>query len=250
MRDMRLPAAIALLFCATAAPAQDSVARFYGYAYHLDSGRYAFTEVLEQRFVAGQWVGGRTTYFLPDGQEFGRKTLDFTGDPFVPVYRLELKESHVEAITDNGNPVAMRREHRGAVMAATVQKSGLTTADAGLPRLLRAHFEPLLRGDTLQFRVIAPTRLAAYQFRAARAADATFEGKPAVRIEVKLDSILNLFAGPLSFTFHPESRKLLEFRGLTNVIDPATDQPFTVRISYFSAPPGDVPVLPALAQTP
>ena len=38
--------------------------------------------------------------------------------------------------------------------------------------------------------------------------------------------MLKLFAGPLSFTFDPESRRLLEFRGTTNVIDPATGQPF------------------------
>jgi hypothetical protein len=242
MCDMRLPAAIALLFCATAAPAQDSVARFYGYAYHLDSGRYAYTEVLEQRFVAGEWVGGSTTYFLPDGKQFARKTLDFAHDPFVPVYTLELNDGYVEGITDNGNPVRMRRAGKDA----SVEKSGLTTADAGLPRLLRAKFDVLLRGEPLPFRVIAPTRLAAYQFRAARIADSTFEGKSAIRIQVDLDSMLKLFAGPLFFTFDEQTRKLLEFRGTTNLLDPATRKPFVVRVAYASAPPGDVPVLPPL----
>lgn len=240
---MRLLAAIALLAHASGAPAQDRVARHYGYAYHLDTGRYAFTEVLEQRFAGGEWVGGSAAYFLPDGKQFGRKTLDFSRDPFVPAYRLELKDSHVEAITDNGNPVTMRREHGGKVETATAAKTGLTTADAGLPRLLRAHFDALLRGETLHFRVIAPTRLATFKFRAARAEDVAFEGKPAVRIEVKLDSMLKLFAGPLSFLFDPESKRLLEFRGTTNVIDPATGEPFNVRISYFSAPPRDAPLL-------
>lgn len=236
---MRPLAALALLQIATTATAQETVARFQGYAYHLDSGRYAFTEILEQRMAGRQWVGGSTVYYLPDGTEFGRKTLDFAHDPFVPVYRLEIG-SYTEGISDSGDPVRMSR----GAETATVGKTGLTTADSGLPRLLRAHFETLLRGEPLQFRVIAPARLAAYKFRATRIEDAPFEGKDAHRVRVDLDSMLKLFSGPLVFTFEAESRKLLEFRGMTNVIDPATRKPFHVRISYFTVPPGDVPVLP------
>lgn len=239
-----LLAGVLLAACATVAAATDGVTRFTGYAYHLDDGRYAFTEVIEQRFADGQWVGGSTTYYLPDGRAFGRKTLDFTRDPYVPAYRLELRGGYVEGIADNGEPIRMSRGPR----SATASRSGLTAADAGLPRLLRAHFDALLRGEALPFRVVAPARLAVYQFRARRVEDVTFEGRPARRIQVDLDSMLKLFAGPLFFTFDPETRKLLEFRGTTNVLDPATGEPFKVRISYFTAAPGDAPALPPLAK--
>lgn len=238
---MRPLAALALLLPAAAALAQDATERFHGYAYHLDSGRYAFTEVTERRLAGGQWVGGTTRYFLPDGRDLGRKTLDFTQDPLVPVYRLELAGGYVEGITEaSGAVVRMLRQGK----TATADKSGLVAADAGLPRLLRAHFDTLLRSQALQFRVIAPTRLAAYKFRAKRIEDAPFEGRPATRIQVDLDSMLKLFAGPLQFTFDPATKKLLEFRGTTNVLDPAAQKPFVVRISYFSAPPADAPALP------
>ena len=242
----RLLAAAVLGSFAAATGAEDAVARFYGYAYHLDSGRYAFTQILEQRQVGGQWVDASTVYYLPDGSEFGRKTLDFSRDPFVPVYRLELKDGHAEGISDNGGRIAMSREFRGKVESGTAEKTGVTTADAGLSRLLHAHFEELRRGETLAFRVVAPSRLATYRFRARRAEDAMFEGKAAVRIQVDMDSMLRMLAGPLFFTFDPQSVKLLEFRGPTNVVDPSTGEPFKVRISYYSAPPGDVPVLPPL----
>lgn len=237
---MRLLAALALLVPASAVTAQEVTERFHGYAYHLDSGRYAFTEVTERRLAGGTWVGGTTRYFLPDGRALGHKTLDFTQDPFVPVYRLDLAGGYSEGITDAGAIVRMIRQTR----TATVDKSGLITADAGLPRLLRAHFDTLLRGAALQFRVVAPTRLAAYKFRAVRIPDAPFEGRPATRIQVDLDSMLKLFAGPLQFAFDPVTQRLLEFRGTTNVLDPAARQPFVVRIAYFSAPPAGAPVLP------
>lgn len=239
----RLPCAALLLAFAAGAPAQDATARFYGYAYHLDSGRYAFTEMLEQRMTGGQWVIGRSTYYLPDGQPLGHKTLDFSRDPFVPVYRLELR-GYAEGISDSGNPILMSRETGGATEKAAAEKKALTTADSGLPRLLRAQLDALTRGEAVAFRVVAPSRLATYRFRAHRAADVEFEGKPATQIQVDMDSMLKLFAGPLFFTFDPQTRKLLEFRGPTNVIDPATGEPFKVRISYFSVPPRDAPALP------
>lgn len=242
----RLPAAVLLLSLAAGAGAQDAVVRSYGYAYHLDGGRYAFTEVLEQRESGGQWRHGRSLYYRPDGTELGRKTLDFSGDPFVPVYRLELGGGYVEGISDSGNPIAMLLARGGKPRTASVAKDGLTCADAGLPRLLRAHLPALQRGETVAFRVVAPSRLDHYRFRARRAGDVTFEGRPAHRIQVDMDSMLKLFAGPLFFTFDPQSGRLLEFRGPTNVIDPATGEPFNVRISYFTVPPGDVPALPPI----
>jgi hypothetical protein len=238
---------IALLLCSLAVTAaEDGVVRYYGYAYHLDGGRYAYTELMEQRMTGGKWTGGRTLFYLPDGTEFGRKTLDFAQDPFVPAYRFELGGGYVEGLALAGSTITMTRTQRGKTEEARAEKAGTVTADAGMPRLLRAHLDALLRGEALQFRVFAPVRLATYKFRAKRVEDTTFEQRPAVRVQVDMDSMLKLFAGPLSFTFDAQSHRLLEFRGVTNVLDPATGEPFRVRVSYFTAPPGDVPTLPPM----
>lgn len=236
---------LAFALCATAARADDDVVRFHGYAYHLDSGRHAFTEVFEPRLADGRWTGnGVVSYYLPDGRELGRKTLDFGTDDFVPLYRLELKHGYAEAITAIGDAIEMSRTTAARTERQSVKKDVLTAADAGLPRLLRAHLPQLARGETVKFQVVAPIRLAAYRFRATRTDETTFEGKPALRVQVDMDSMLKLFAGPLLFTFDPETEKLLEFRGSTNVLDPATGAPFKVRIAYFSKPPARAPVLP------
>lgn len=244
----RLLCAVLFPFCAAAAAASpaDGLVHFYGYAYHLDSGRYAFTEIMEQRMTAGQWTGGRTLYYLPDGSALGSKTLDFAQDPFVPAYRFELAGGYAEGLSYNGAAVTMTRTQRGKTEETTAQKSGLVAADAGMPRLLRAHLDAMLRGETVPFRVLAPLRLATYRFRAKRIEDTTFEQRPAVRVQVDMDSMLKLFAGPLLFTFDAQTHRLLEFRGVTNVLDPATGDPFRVRIAYLTAPPGDVPTLPPL----
>jgi hypothetical protein len=238
-----------LLACAAAGAAQQDVRRFYGFAYHLDGGRHAFTEVQEHRLEDGQWIGGATTYYLPDGSLMGRKTLDFRADPYVPVFRLELADGYAEGVSANGDPIAVFRGTRGNAASNPVAREGPgpIAADAGLPRLLRAHFPALQKGDTLRLRIVAPSRLAAYGFRARRVGDATFEGKPAIRIQLDLDSMLKIFSGPIFFSYEPGTLRLLEFSGLTNLRDPATGHAFDVRISYYSTPPADAPNLPPLS---
>ena len=241
---------LALLLCAVCqtASADDATRHFYGHAYDLDSNRYLYTEVHEQKLVNGTWMGGSTAYFMPDGTEFGRKTYDFANDPFLPVYRLDLsKEGYAEGITDNGVAIVMSRQPVGKkAETGSAKKDGLVAADTGLPRLLAAHFDELMRGATLKFRIAAPSRLDTFKFRAKRIADSSFEDQPAVRFQVDMDSMLNMFIGPLVFTFDPEQKRLKQFSGTTNVRDPATGKDYKVRIAYYSNPPKDAGKLPPL----
>ena len=221
------------------AHAAEVVNHFEGYAYDLDSGKYLYTEIHQQRMVDGQWAGGRTDYVFPDGTRFGHKTYDFAGDRFVPLYRLDLiTEGYSEAITGNGAIVAMSRQPSGKkAETASVGKDGLVAADTGLPRMLVANWDVLIKGETLKFRIAAPSRLQTYKFKARRIEDTTFEGKPAVQFQIDMDSMLNLFIGPLVFTFDPGEKRVREFRGTTNIRNPATGADYKVRISYYSTPP-------------
>lgn len=249
MRTLRLLALLAALPGTSLAGAHTE--RFFGYAYDLDSGRYAYTELHERFYEDGNWVRGTQTFFTPDGAEFGRKTLDFGKDPFLPLYTLDLaREGYMEGITDNGGIVAMtRRGGRDArVESSRVARDGLMVADTGFPRLLTARFDELLRGETLKFRVAAVSRLEAYKFKARRVEDVLFEGRPAVRIQADMDSMLKLFAGPLVFTYDAEKKRLVEYRGTSNIRNPDNGEAYTVRVLYTATPPpgaGKLPALPA-----
>lgn len=219
------------------------VNHFEGYAYDLDSGKYLYTEVHQQRVVDGQWAGGSTDYVFPDGTRFGRKTYDFAGDKFLPTYTLDLvTEGYAEAIAGNGANIEMSRRRAGQkVETASVEKNGLVAADTGLPRMLLANWDTLVKGEKLKFRIAAPSRLDTFKFKAKRIEDTTFEGKPAVQIQVDMNSMLNMFIGPLLFTFDPEDKRVKEFRGTTNIRNPATGADYKVRISYYATRPEDAP---------
>lgn len=251
---MKTLAAVLLALAATAAHAddlkwgEDGTHHFFGYAYDLKSNKYLYTEIHEQKVAKGKWQGGSIKYIAANGKSIGSKTLDFSADPTVPLYRLDSpQDGYVEGITANGNTVTMvRRDKTGAKEeTGSIPKQGPMAADSGFHSFLVEHFSELLKGQTVKFRFVAAGRLDTFKFKAHRIADTTFEGKPAVRFLVEMDSMLNLLAGPLEVTYDPEVKRLVEYKGMSNVHDPATGDAFEqVRISYYTKPPADAPKLP------
>ncbi|MGH8447561.1 MAG: hypothetical protein ACREVL_20025, partial [Solimonas sp.] len=223
--------------------------KFYGYAYDLKSNRYLYTEVHDQRIDGERWLGGTIRYYAPDGHLLGAKTLDFSQDPYIPVYRFDMQaDGYSEAITHVGDAVAMqKRSTRADKLKEKVVPHLLPMcADSGFHALLRAHFAELMAGGEFNFRLGVAGNLDSYKFRARRIADGTFEGKSVVRFRVEPDSVLRWFVDPLEVSYDPAEQKLLEYRGVANVPDPATGKPYVARIAYYSQPPKDVPRLPPL----
>jgi hypothetical protein len=241
--------ALALLLASLALAAQAGELEFRGYAYDLESGRFLYTEVHHQVVDGDRWTGGTITYYGPDGARIGHKALDFRKDPYVPLYRLELSAGggYVEGITAIGDD-AIEMEKKGynstKVRKASVTRRGTMVADSGFHSFLRDRFEDLVAGKAVPFTFVVSGELNTFKFRARRIADGTFEGKPAVRLQVEPDTLLRLLADPLEVLYEPTERKLLEYRGISNLHDPRTFEPYSVRIIYPSTPPADAPPLP------
>lgn len=240
---------LSVILLALALPAAAQTERFYGYAYDLKTDRHLYTEVHEQHFQDGRWTGGRIAYYLPDGRRLGLKTLDFAKDAFVPVFRLDLElEGYMEAIVDNGDPIVMERREgaKAKVERKSVKRDGPTAADSGFHAILYENFERLMKGETVSLRLAVAGGLDQYRFRGRRVGDSTFEDRPAVRFVVEPDSLLRFVVDPLDLTYDPKTRQLLEYRGLSNIRNPATGQLWTTRIAYYSKPPAGIGQLPPL----
>lgn len=244
----RLLAMITLLLALPVA-AQGTTERFYGYAFDLKTDAYLYTEVHEQVIEDGRWVRGSIAYYRPDGTRIGFKPLDFSADPFVPVFELTIDDTgYTEGITDNGDPIIVtRREKAGAEMQSKrIERDGLTCADSGFHNALVAHFDTLMQRERVQLRLVAAGSLDQFKFRARRIDDGSFEDRPTVRFLVEPDSLLRFLVDPLELSYDPETRKLLEYRGLSNIPNPATGKPYVARIAYYSEPPAQAGILPPL----
>jgi hypothetical protein len=248
----RLPGLAATLIAASfalPAVAESTTNRFYGYAYDLKTDEYLYTEVHEQVIEDGRWVRGSIGYYRPDGSRIGFKPLDFSSDPYVPVFRLELDDNgYMEGITDNGDPIRLERRERGGARLETksLKRDGLTCADSGFHNVLVANFEQLMQRETVSLRLVAAGSLDQFRFRARRIDDGRFEERTTARFYVEPDSLLRFLVDPLELSYDPQTRELLEYRGLSNIQNPRTGKPYSARIAYYSKPPAEAGTLPPL----
>ena len=222
-----------------------TVQRFYGYAYGRDSHKYLYTEVYAMRFDAkGHWLGGTIRYFWADGRPIGHKVIEFTEDPFVPVYSLDLTgENYREGITKvapDGVRVFKKSHLNNIVRDKTIGREPLQAADSGFDALITAHLDALMAGQAVYFDLVVPGQLDDYHLTVKKFADTTFEGQGAVIVKVKPNSLLSLLADPLFLTYSP-SGKLLEYKGISNILDPETGKVYSVDVVFPSTAPKDVP---------
>lgn len=220
--------------------------KFYGYAYDLKTGAYLYTEVYDQEIENGHWMRGGTRYYAPDGHKIGEKKLNFSVSPYIPVYRLDEPDVHyVESITAvSAERVELLKESvKHGRQTDTIERETKTpmAADAGFDSLLIDNFPALLAGQTLSFKLVVAGKLDVYSFRARKLGDVQFDGKPAVQLKVEPDSLLRFAVAPLVLTYDPANKRLLEYRGLSNIIDPATQKVYSARIIYPEKPPEGAP---------
>lgn len=222
---------------------------FRGYAYDLASGDFLYTEVHKPVIAGDRWLGGTIDYYAPDGARIGHKTLDFAQDPYVPVFRLDLATAggYAEGITAVGaDRIELQKKGYGSdrMRTASVKRRSGMVADSGFHSFLRDRFSDLLDGKTVEFIFVVAGELNTFRFRARRIEDREFEGQPAVQLKVEPSTWLRLLADPLYILYEPKQRRMLEYRGISNLHDPRTRKAYTVRIVYPSVPPKDAPPLP------
>ncbi|MDT0634158.1 hypothetical protein [Spectribacter hydrogenoxidans] len=242
--------AVLIATCLLSAPAlaaDGNTHCFTGYGYELESNRFAYTEHHEQMLDdAGRPVDWTVTYRDPDGEVIARKTLDFSHNEFVPVYRMRMIDSgYVEGIERDASGWRMfRRDGENAEHETEpFELTDNLAADSGFHPFLQSRFDTLMDGETRHFRFAAAGRQSAFDLQVARIEDTKFEGETAVRFEAELDMwLVSFFVDSLVLTYDPHTRELLEYRGIGNLHD-AEGETYPVRVAYYSEPPdeaGDV----------
>lgn len=246
---MKSLAAVLLSATAGIAAAAPVDHHFRGYAYDLKTGAYLYTEVHRQTLDGPRWIDGTIDYFDPSGKKIAAKTLDYRADHLIPVYRLENLVSHyVEAITEvAAKTYTMEKIVDGKISTKVITRTPGMAADSGFHSAIVENFDRLQQGETLKFQFGVAGQLDTYSFRCRKVGDTRFDGKPAIKLAVEPDSLLRLLVDRLDLTYEVSTRYLLEYRGVSNIQNPATGKAYNVRIVYTDTPPKDAPAkLPPL----
>ena len=212
-----------------------------GFARDANSQRFLYTEVHEfDRGSDGQVQTATTRYYDPQGKEMARKSLDYRANRYIPVYKLEMPaQRYSEGISANANPVATFKQDQGKDTRKNLERDGgLEAADSGFNHLLLDQMPQLRKGETVTFKLIVAGNGDRYRFRARKVADVKVEQEPGVRLRVEPDSLLRLLVDPIEIVYDVKATRLLNYVGVSNIIDPSTGQVYKqVSISYVGPVP-------------
>lgn len=238
---------LAALFALLSVPvgASAETLRFYGYATHLDTGKYLYTELHEQTLESGQVQTATISYFDPSGKLMAKKSLDYRRNRTIPLFRIDHPDQgYVEALRsvngESGIELLKVTRDKGEQIKSVSMPKGAVAADSGFNHLIQDNLPRLLAGETVPFSLVVAGNLDAYQFRAKKIGDDTFDGAPAAVLRVEPDSLLRLIIDPLDLLYDPAKRRLLEYRGVSNILDPVSGKVYKkARISYTAKPPAE-----------
>jgi|GEM_PF-1016654 len=220
--------------------AQGDMRCFNGYGYTLKGGDYRYTEHHEQQRENGTITSWDVTYIGKGGEVIATKHLDFSDNPTVPTYTLEMADSgYSEGIEHTNGQWTMFRQKSADAKRQTkdFNVDGTIAADSGFDQLVQRQFGTIMQHESVSFRFAAAGRQSVIDLRAKRGDDTTFEGEPAVVFIAELDMFLiNYFVDSLKLTYDPDSKQLLEYRGIGNLHNDSGEV-YPVRVTYSSEMP-------------
>lgn len=194
---------------------------FNGYGYTLEGGDYRYTEHHEVKRAHGQTTTWNVTYVGANGRVLAKKHMDFSANPTVPTYKMVMpKSGYEEGVRHHNGQWTMFKRRSADAKTRTKHFSidNPMAADSGFDPLIKEHFEALKSGQTVPFRFAAAGRQSVIDLKAHKIGQTSFEGEPAVIFKAELDMFLvNRFVQSLKLTYDPDTKRLLEYRGIGNI---------------------------------
>ena len=216
----------------------EQVRQFTGRATHAETGKWLYNEEHRQVLREGRWWSGSIRYVSPTGELLGEKTLDFSQDRFIPLARTVYKASGVEErITRiDAQSVTMETVREGKTKTRQVDRTPVMAADSGFHAFIQARLEDIAAGKTVPLDFGVVSQHSSFKFRIRRTGLRTVGTQQQVVMVAEPDSLLRMLVDPLDMVYDAKTRDLLEYRGLSNIDDPATGKPPKVKIVYEFPP--------------
>lgn len=197
---------------------------FTGTAFELESEQIQYLEHHEIHYLNSAPQRQTVRYESPDGNMIALKTMRYQS-PVLPAYRLEIPSlDRVEIVEPGEKAVTIQGKTSGEV----AWPDNNAVIDAGFHYFIQRHFERLANGESVHFQFLAPSRLT-WTPMIIEAADIA-----ANRLELKLSLKNRLIAwviDPIHLVYDRADRRLLEYRGLTNLPKPGGGN-YRARIEY------------------
>lgn len=233
---LQLAVAAVVLF-AGAAHARELVA--VGTAYGGDGDRMVYREY---HYRDSRDRRAEVIYRNDSDREIAAKVLDFSRAAAPSFRQRDLRSGEILAAQWRGDELRLLRRDGADQPLKTRQldPAADVVIDAGFDNFIRHHFPQLLDGKTLQFEFALPARLTmvSMQVRRHRCAGGDRASRVCFRVAAR-NWMVRMLASPIDLEYDRASRRLLTFRGLSNIA--AADgggQNVIIRYRYPQQPAG------------
>ncbi|MGH8041811.1 MAG: hypothetical protein ACREPN_07190 [Rudaea sp.] len=220
--------ALAVALVCTTAHAADS---YSGDAYLLDGGALVYSET--HYLFDGEHL---VVYTCPDGGAFARKSIHINPDPQAPDFSLiNARIGYREGVRGTGaaREIFVQRAPDQPEKTAALDLPPDGVIDAGFDVYVRRHWDALVRGDTLRFAFLVPSKRTFYAFDLAKVDGP--RTAPSVTLRLSLGAWYAFLAPHIDVTYERATRRLLRFTGMSNMRD-AKLKNLNVRIEFPHAP--------------
>jgi len=215
---------------ALAAPRTES---FSGNAYAIDGDLLLYHET--HYLFSGEHGGERIVlYQCPDGRAFARKRSRDDGNAQAPDFDLvDARVGYREGVRRNGGlrEVYVQRSATQAEQADPLQLPADGVIDTGFEAFARLHWDALVRGDTLPFAYLVPSRRKFYAFKVGKI-DLPAAPPGSVTFRLASSSWVSFLLPHIDISYDLETRRLVRYEGLSNVRDVKTGKNYRVHYEY------------------
>lgn len=224
----------AALACATlpavAAPLPES---FSGSAYASGSDQLLYRET--HYLFAGDHGGERVVlYQCPDGRAFARKRSHDDGNAQAPDFDLtDARVGYREGVRRIGGQreVYVQRTAAQPEQSDPLRLPADGVIDTGFDVFAQAHWQALVRGDTLRFAFLVPSRRTFYAFKVGKI-DLPAAPPGSVTFRMSSSSWLAFLLPHIDISYDLSTRQLVRYEGLSNVRDVNTGKNYRVHYEY------------------
>jgi hypothetical protein len=220
---MRAPALIASLLLSAAAAGADH--SFTGYARDLATGALLYVET---HAVTGAGTAHEKRVVLYRCEEssapFARKLLTYGSERTRPEFDfVDARSGFAEMLGRSGRSllVSARPGAYEPMRTRALQRVERLVADAGFDEFVRASWDALARGAAIEVPFLVPSRLDSVSFRVRKTRDTQIDGAAATVFRLSPAGPLGWFLPDIEVSYRDSDRRLLRYRGLTNIRDAA-----------------------------
>jgi hypothetical protein len=220
MRESIFTVVFALFAASVRADAPDH--SFTGFARSLDTGELLY---IESHAVSGTGANeSRVVLYrcAGDSTPFARKQLEYSADRTAPAFDFEdARSGFAEGLRRDagGLTVFERAGARAPTRTEPITPTRMLVVDAGFDDFVREQWDSLESGNAPRVAFLVPSLLESVDFRIRKVAEATIEGEAASVIRLSLAGPLGWFLPDIDVSYRKRDRRLMRYRGLTNIRD-------------------------------